>query len=86
MSSTKIETMLWHIQREIMDRHGIDAAEGYMSPLKWYIYTGRASTAFLNALYNARPVLVARDLAKGGSYDEAIDRVCKRIKFERLGR
>ena len=83
MSSTKIDTMLWHIQREIMERHGVSASERMIAPLKWYINTGRASTAFLSALYEARPVLIARDCAKGGSYEEVINRICKRIKFER---
>lgn len=83
MNATTIETMLWHIQREIMTRHGCDAAERFMMPLKWYINTGRASCDFLRCLYNARPVLVARDLAKGGSDEEAINRVCKRIGYAR---
>ena len=82
ISATTIETMLWHIHREIMSRHGSSAAERHMAPLYWYVNTGRASSDFLKALYNARPVLVARDLAKGGSYDEAIARVCKRIGYE----
>lgn len=81
MSKTTIDTMLWHIQREIMQRYGVDAAARYIAPLTWYINTGRASISFLHALYNARPVLVARDLAKGGSYDEALERVFKRIHY-----
>lgn len=85
MNKTQIDTMLWHIQREIMTRHGCDSAERFMAPLNWYINTGRASVDFLRALYSARPVLVARDLAKGGSYEEAINRVCKRIKYNREG-
>jgi hypothetical protein len=85
MSRTQIETMLWHIKREIMMRHGCDAADRYMDPLNWYINTGRASLDFLRALLSARPVLVARDLAKEGSYNEAINRVCKRIKYNREG-
>ena len=83
MSSTKIDTMLWNIQRELMDRHGVSASESMIAPLVWYINTGRASAAFLTALYEARPVLIARDCAKGGSYDDVINRICKRIKFER---
>lgn len=81
MNKTMIETCLWHIQREIMTRHGCDAAERYMYPLTWYVNTGRASLDFLHKLVNARPVLVARDLAKGGSYDEALRRVFHRIGY-----
>lgn len=83
MNATSIETMLWHIQREDMQRHGCDIAERDMQPLFWYINTGRATTQFLHCLMSARPVLVARDLHKGGSYEEVINRVCKRIKYER---
>ena len=83
MSSTQIDTMLWHIQREAMQRHGCDQAERDMQPLLWYINTGRASTEFLRLLMNTRPVLVARDLHKGGSYEEVINRVCHRIKYQR---
>lgn len=81
MNRTELETMLWHIEREIMNRHGVDAAARMIEPLKWYIDTGRASTAFLKALKEARPVLVARDLAKGGSTEDALKRVFKRINY-----
>ena len=81
MSATTIDTMLWNIQWELMNQIGCDAAERAMSPPNWYINTGRAPTEFLRKLHNVRPVLVARDLAKGGSYDAAIKRVCKRIGF-----
>lgn len=83
MSRTAIETMLWHIQREIMQRRGATASENLIAPLTWYISTGRAPTEFLKKLYETRPVLVARDLAKGGTYDEVINRICQRIGFSR---
>lgn len=82
MSSTMIETMLWHIQREIMNRHGVDASYRLIAPLALYIETGRASVEFLRLLFISRPVLVARDLAKGGSDHEALERVFKRIGFQ----
>ena len=81
MSATTIDTMLWNIKRELMNRIGCDAAERAMYPLNWYINTGRAPTEFLRKLQTARPGLVARDLAKGGSVDETIKRVCRRIGF-----
>lgn len=83
MSATLIDTMLWHIQREMMSRIGCDAATRAMYPLKWYINTGRASSEFLHKLHQARPVLVARDLARGGSDEAVINRICKRIGFDR---
>ena len=83
MNAKQIETMLWHIQREIMERHGVDASYRLISPLAWYINTGRASADFLRCLYNSRPVLVARDLAKGGSDQEILERVFRRIGYHR---
>jgi hypothetical protein len=83
MSTTKIDSMLYAIEAELMKRQGVDAAHRALAPLSWYINTGRASTAFLHALAAARPVLIARDLAKGGSYEDAVNRVCRRIKYER---
>lgn len=83
VTSTSIETCLWSIQRENGQRNGFSAAEREMYPLAWYINTGRASVDFLRKLIAARPVLIARDLHKGGSVDEVIDRVCRRIGYER---
>ena len=83
LSATSVDTCLWHIQREIMQRHGAAFADRAMSPLRYYINTGRASALFLRLLINARPVIVARDLAKGGSDSEVIDRICKRIGYNR---
>ena len=85
MSRTEIDTMMWHIQRDDMQRHGCDAAERDMQPLWWYINTGRASTEFLHKLMHTSPCMVARDLHKGGSYEEVINRVCRRIKYNREG-
>lgn len=75
LSNTAIETCLWHIERELMHRHGVDAARRDMAPLRWYVDTGRASTDFLKRLIHAKPFMVARRLHKGGSDQEMIDRV-----------
>lgn len=82
LSQTTIETCLWSIQRENMMRNGSDAAEREMYPLVWYISSGRASTEFLHKLIETRPVLIARDLHKGGSVDEIVRRICKRIGYQ----
>lgn len=83
MSRTKIDELIWSIQRELMNRYGVTAAERMIMPLVWYIDTGRASTMFLKALASVRPFLIARDLAKGGSDEEIINRICRRIKYDR---
>lgn len=83
ISATAIETTLWHIQREDMQRHGMTQSERDMQPLVWYINTGRASLDFLHKLMTTSPCMVARDLHKGGSDEEVINRVCRRIGYDR---
>lgn len=84
MSRTKIDSMIWDIQRELMNRYGVTASERMVMPLVWYIDTGRASCNFLRALASVCPFLIARDLAKGGSDEEIINRICRRIKYDRF--
>lgn len=83
MSKTEINAALWNIQRESMKKYGCDTAEKDMMPLVWYINTGRASIQFLQDLIDAKPLLIARDLHAGGSYEDTINRICKRIKYDR---
>lgn len=83
ITATTIETMLWHIQRELMDRYGVDASNREISPLKWYINTGRASTEFLHKLYAyGKPFMVARRLHQGGTDEEIIKRIQKLIGYQ----
>ena len=84
MSRTQIDSMIWSIQKALMDRFGVTMSERMVSPLVWYIDTGRASCAFIRALASVRPFLIARDLAKGGSDEEIINRICRRIKYDRF--
>lgn len=81
MSKTSIDGVLWNIERILMTKHGCDAAERMMTPLMWYVNTGRASALFLRLLCDEKPFLIARDLAKGGSIQDAVDRICKRIHY-----
>ena len=80
--NTKIETGLWHIEWYLMQRYGVDTAKRDMDPIKWYIYTGRASVDVTNRLLCAKPFMVGRLLHKGGSYDEIIRRVLSYIGIE----
>ena len=82
LSSTTIETGLWHIQRHLIYKYGIVQAERDMAPLHWYISTGRASMQFLHALLDAKPFMVARKLHEGGSDQEVIGRI---LRYLRLG-
>lgn len=83
ISATLIDTMLWHIERELMYRWGVDAASREIAPLKRYVNTGRASLDFLHKLYSyGKPYMVARRLHLGGSDDEIIKRVQKLIGYK----
>lgn len=81
VNRTSTDTCLWHIERELMQRYGVDRAKRYMEPLHYYISTGRASVEFIRKLMQAKPFMVARKLAKGGSTDEALKRVQSYIGY-----
>lgn len=85
VSAGSIETLLWHIQRELMQRHGVAAAAREISPLRWYIDTGRATISFIKALAHKSPCMVARRLHKGGSTEEVIQRVKDYIGYKEEG-
>lgn len=68
-----IDEALWDIESYIMSREGVDAAYRLMSPLNWYVETGRASTQFLRWLVNVKPFIAARILMKGGTDQNVID-------------
>lgn len=72
MSRTAIDNQIWAVTRYMMERIGVDAAQRAVSPLSWYIDTGRASIAFLHWFIDAKPFVVARILMKGGSDDSII--------------
>jgi len=60
-------------------------ADYYLAPLAWYIGTGRACLNFCRALYTVKPYYVACILAKGGSNNEVIEHIKKRIGFVASG-
>ena len=73
--SNRIDNFIWKTKLYLMRKYGCDAADREISPLAWYINTGRASVPFLKALIASKPFMVARILHKGGSDDEIISRV-----------
>jgi len=82
LSITMIDGKLYDIQCEVSKREGVRWAERDMQPLYWYVNTGRASTDFLHKLFAVKPYLIARDILKGGSDQDVIDRICKRIGYK----
>lgn len=75
VNKTSIDTGLWNIERYLMAKYGVDTAARDMAPLRWYVDTGRASTDTIRRVLMAKPFMVGRLLHKGGSYDDAIQRV-----------
>lgn len=78
----RLYNALWNIEKYMMQKYGVDAAQREIDPLKWYIYTGRAPLAFLYGIEAARPFMIARILHKGGSYNEALDRIKAYLKIK----
>lgn len=92
VNATSIEALLWSIQCELMQRHGVDAAAREIAPLRWYVQTGRASVDFIKALARKSPCMVARRLHKGrrrlhkgGSDAEVIQRIKEYIGYKEEG-
>lgn len=81
ISKTTIDVCLWGIERYLMSKYGISQAQRDMSPLLWYVNTGRASIDFIRKLMQAKPYMIGRKLHAGGSYDEAIKRVSSYIRY-----
>jgi len=81
VSQTMIDNTLWWIEKSLHKQYGVTGAERIMAPLLWYVNTGRAPVSFLVKLIQKKPYLIGRVLAKGGSYDEAIQRVKNYIGY-----
>lgn len=75
MSYTAIDNKLWDVKLYMMKHYGCDSANALYAPLEWYVTTDRASISFLRWFINAKTFVIARSLAKGGSYEDAISRL-----------
>ncbi len=74
---------IWAVETALRKRCGsIAKAESLLSPLTWYIGTGRASLDFMRALVATRPYYIACILAKGGSDMAVVDAIKRRIGYE----
>lgn len=75
VSRTLIDLTERRVLAYMMPRYGVDASIREYDPLRWYIDTGRASGEFILAVCNTRPYIIGRMLHKGGSYQEAVERI-----------
>ena len=80
ISRTLIESYMWDVERYTRERLGVTESDRVVSPLWWYIDTGRASADFLGRLVRVKPYVIGRLLMKGGSDAEVIERVEARVK------
>lgn len=87
VSSNTIEEMIYCIKSKLYKKYTIAESERYISPLVYYISTGRASTDFLRLLINLterQKSTIANRLVKSYGNDKAvIDSICQYIGYER---
>lgn len=76
---TKSDFYIMDVWHYLASKHGTRAADRWIDPLSWYINTGRANADFLNRLYLVKPYCIGKILAKGGSHDEIVQKIRKRI-------
>ena len=77
ISSTGIDAYIWDVTMSLAAKNGLDAARRMVSPLVYYINTGRASVTFLRGLFSVSPAKVARILARGGSDNDILAAIKK---------
>lgn len=87
VSVNAIDDMLYSIKSKMCRNHTIAESERYISPLVYYISTGRASTDFLKILINLterQKSTIANRLVKNYGNDKmAIDSICQYVGYER---
>lgn len=60
----------------------LDKAWDIAEPLRWYLFTGRASASFVKAMYEVKPYVMARLLVNGystGSHDDVVAAIKKKV-------
>lgn len=75
ISRTVLDNYIWNVKLYMMKHYGCNTADREIDPLVWYINTGRASVQFLGRMIERKPYMIGRLLHKGGSVDEAINRL-----------
>ena len=75
----RYDEYIYKIEKYLMERYGVDAMYRMIDPLAWYINTGRASATFLQMLVQEKPFVIGRILAKGGSHDDVMRNIRKKI-------
>lgn len=82
MNMYDVDNYVWKVFRILLRDFPWNDAENLVSPVRWYIRTGRAPWEWCKLLTAAKPFMVARRLRDGGTYEEALTRVHQLIGWE----
>lgn len=85
ISAAQIDNALYDIRKKLFKTTPVDECDRLMSPLNWYVNTGRAPLAFVEALCyatNTQKTTIAKKLAQGGSDMEVVERIKKYLKIK----
>lgn len=87
VSANNIDNAIYEIKSKMYKKYSVDESERFISPLIYYVNTGRASTDFLRILVNLterQKSTIANKLIKNhGNTENAINSICKYVGFTR---
>lgn len=87
ISLDNIEDAMFSVRMKIAKKTSFNEADKHISPLIYYINTGRAPTDFLKLFINTgerQKATIANRLIKySGNYEKAIDNICAYLGFIR---
>lgn len=84
ISRTNIEASIFGLYKLLYKLTDGNSEQAWreLSPLQWYINTGRATCEFLRTVFTAKQFMVARKLHMGGSDQEVIKRIMDYIGYD----
>lgn len=84
INAYSIDEYLWDVLMYMWNSLTLDEASVVLDPLKYYVETGRASTAFLHKMIQVKPYVMARYLIKirNNSVDHAIELIKQKVGYE----
>lgn len=81
ISATAIDTYVYEVEKALRRYVGISETAEKLNPLWWYISSGRASSDFLHKLFDEKPFVIARILAKHRTEDDAMNAIKKKLNY-----
>lgn len=80
----RLDNIIWKIRQYLRNKYGIDRGDNLMYSLVYYINTGRASTPFIKALIDAKPFVIGRVLASGGTDAEIVRKIKHKLNMKEV--